>query len=294
MRLKSMFKHKSIRVCSVLLFLALVIGSQYACLDGLNGDGSENPINTAIIGLSANPATLYGNASEDSFIQVNTKLVPDGTPIDFEITFSPTGLQPQLRGCLFESSGTVQDEFAFVNYLAGVNIGVGSSLDEIATDIATVNVSATIHPVDGDEESDFLTMTLQGVGIAPPTPGPVTVPDITTPMAENVDITLIFQTVGIEPGTLAEVSISDPTIGTLNGGSDVVQVPVFGSINSGQFIVEYTAFVDKAGTQIILARIQLQIPPEFFAICPLISEDDGLIEVVVVITQTVAAPAPAP
>ncbi len=57
------------------------------------------------------------------FIQVNTKLVPDGTPIDFEITFSSSGLQPQLRGCLFDSSGTVQDEFAFVNYLAGVLIG---------------------------------------------------------------------------------------------------------------------------------------------------------------------------
>ena len=292
MRIRNLFKHKLVRVSSVLLFFVLLLGTQYACLDGLNGDGSENPINTAIIGLSANPATLYGNASEDSFIQVNTNLVPDGTPIDFEITFSNTGLQPQLRGCLFESSGTVQDELAFVNYLAGVNIGVGSSLDEIAADIATVNVSATIHPVDGDEESDFLTLNLQGVGIVPPpTMGPVEVPNSDTPDAQDVDVTLTFTTVGIEPGTIAEVSISNPTIGTLNGGSDVVQVPVFGSLNSGQFIVEYTAFVGQAGTQIILARIQLQIPPEFFAICPLISDDDGLIEVVVVITQTVAAPA---
>ncbi len=61
------------------------------------------------------------------------------------------------------------------------------------------------------------------------------------------------------------------------------------ALNSGQFIVEYTAFVGQGGTQIIIARIQLQIPPEFFAICPLISDDDGLIEVVLVITQTVAA-----
>lgn len=283
MRLRNLFKHKSVRVSSVLLFFVLLLGTQYACLDGLNSDGSDNPINTAIIGLSANPATLYGNASEDSFIQVNTNLVPDGTPIDFKIEFSSSGLQPQLRGCLFDSSVTVQDEFAFVNYLAGVLIGIGET--------ATVNVSATIHPVDGDEESDFLTMTLQGVGIAPPTLGPgITVPNAETPDAQDVDVTLIFTTVGIEPGTIAEVSISNPTIGTLNGGFDVVEVPVLGSIDSGQFIVEYTAFVGQGGTQIIIAKIQLQIPPEFFAICPLITDDDGLIEVVVVITQTVAAP----
>ncbi len=287
MRLRNLFKHKSVRVSSVLLFFVLLLGTQYACLDGLNSDGSDNPINTAIIGLSANPATLYGNASEDSFIQVNTNLVPDGTPIDFNIEFSSSGLQPQLRGCLFDSSVTVQDEFAFVNYLAGVLIGIGET--------ATVNVSATIHPVDGDEESDFLTMNLQGVGIAPPTAGPVEVPNAETPDAQDVDVTLTFTTVGIEPGTIAEVSISNPMIGTLNGGFEVVEVPVLGSINAGQFIVEYTAFVGQGGTQIIIARIQLQIPPEFFAICPLISDDDGLIEVVLVITQTVAAPpAPAP
>lgn len=284
MRLRNLFKHKSIRILSIVFFFSIMIGFQYACLDGLNGDSSGDPVNTAIIGLSANPPTLFGNASEDSFIQVNTNLVPDGTPIDFEITFSPTGLQPQLRGCLFESSGTVEGEMAFVNYLSGLVIGIGQ--------IARVNISATIHPIGGDEESDFLTATLQGVGMTPPTPGPVEVPNAMDPDAQDVDVPLIFQTVGIEPGTLAEVSLSNPAIGTLNGGSDVVQVPVLGSLNAGQFIVVYTAFVGQAGTQIITATIQLQIPPELFAVCPLISDDDGLIEVVVVITQTVAAAAP--
>jgi len=282
MRLRNLFKHRSIRIFSVLLFFALLLGTQYACLDGLNGDSSENPINTAIIGLSANPLTLYGNACEDSFIQVNTNLVPDGTPIEFEITFSGSGLPPQLRGCLFDSSGTVEDEFAFVNYLSGVLIGIG--------EIATINISATVLPVGGDVESDFITLSLQGVGITPPTPGPITVPSGEEENPQDVDVTLIFTTLGIKPGTFAEVSISNPVIGTLNGGFSVVEVPVLGSIDSGQFIVQYTAFVGQGGTQIILARIQLQIPPEFFAICPLISEVDGLIEVVVVITQTVAAP----
>ncbi len=277
MRISNLFKHKSVRVSSVLLFFVLLLSTQYACLDGLDGDSSENPINTAIIGLSVNPATLYGNACEDSFIQVDTNLVPDGTPIEFEITFSGSGLPPQLRGCLFDSSVTVQDEFAFINYLAGVLIGIGET--------ATVNISATIHPVDGDEESDFTTVTLDGVGIAPPTAGPVTVPD--DPGDPQVFLTLIFNTIGIKPGTLAEVSLSNPALGLFEGGFDVVEVPVFGSIDAGQFIVQYNASNGQGGTQIIIARIQLQIPPEFFAVCPLISDEDGLIEVSIVITQSV-------
>ncbi|MGH7851083.1 MAG: hypothetical protein ACREOP_12365 [Thermodesulfobacteriota bacterium] len=233
MRLKSMFRHKSIRVCSVLLFLALVVGSQYACLDGLNGDGSENPINTAIIGLKANPETLFGNASDESVIQVNTKLVPDGTPIDFEITFSPSGLKPESRGCLFDSTGTVEGEMAFVNYLAGVHKGVGATIAEIAADLATVNISATIHPVDGDEESDFLTMTLRGVGIAGPGNQDITVPNPADLEAEDIFLTLIFLTIGIKPGTIVEVSVSDPALGLLNDGDSVVFVPVLGDSEGG-------------------------------------------------------------
>ena len=114
MRLRKLFKHKSVRVTSVLLFMFLLLGFQYACLDGLNGDSSGNPINTAIIGLSANPPNLFGNSGDDSVIQVNTNLVPDGTPIEFEITFSPTGLRPELRGCLFNSTGTVEGNPVFM------------------------------------------------------------------------------------------------------------------------------------------------------------------------------------
>jgi len=293
MRLRNLFKHKSVRVTSVLLFMFLLLGFQYACLDGLNGDSSGNPINTAIIGLSANPQSLFGNAGKDSVIQVNTNLVPDGTPIDFEITFSPTGLRPELRGCLFASTGTVEGNLAFVNYLAGVHKGVGATLEEIALDTATVNISATIHPVDGDEESDFITMTLRGIGIVAPDDQDITVPNPMDTMAEDIFLTLIYNTIGIEPGTIAEVSLSDPALGSLNEGVNVVDVPVLGSTEAGQFIVQYNAF-RVGGTQIITARIQLEAPPEFAAICPIPSPDDLLIEAVVVITQSVESLEPSP
>jgi hypothetical protein len=293
MRLRNLFKHKPIRVFSVILFMTLLLGFQYACLDGLNGGSSGNPINTAIIGLSANPASLFGNASHDSVIQVNTNLVADGTPITFEITFSPTGLKPELRGCLFDSTGTVEGNLAFVNYLAGVHKGVGTTIAEIAADIATVNISATINPVGGDEESDFITMTLRGVGIAAPPDQSITVPNPEDAEAEDIFLTLIFQTVGIEPGTLAEVSISDPALGSLNEGVSVVEVPVLGSSEGGEFVVQYNAF-RVGGTQIITAHIQLEVPPEFAAICPIPPAEDLLIEAVVVITQSVESLEPSP
>jgi hypothetical protein len=293
MRIRNLFKHKSVRVSSVLLFFVLFLGTQYACLDGLNGDGSGNPINTAIIGLSANPAALFGNAGKDSVIQVNTNLVTDGTPIEFEITFSPTGLRPELRGCLFDSTGTVEGEMAFVNYLAGVHKGVGATIEAIAADLATVNISATIHPVDGDEESDFITMTLRGVGIVAPADQAITVPNPEDTEAEDIFLTLIFNTVGIEPGTIAEVSLSNPALGLFDGTSEVVLVPVLGDSEGGQFIVQYNAF-RVGGTQIITARIQLQVPPEFAAICPIPPAEDLLIEAVVVITQSVESLEPEP
>lgn len=293
MRLRNLFKHKSVRVASVLLFMVVLLGLQYACLDGLNGDSSENPINTAIIGLSANPQSLFGNAQKDSVIQVNTNLVPDGTPIEFEITFSPTGLRPDLRGCLFDSTGTVEGGIAFVNYLAGLHKGVGATLEAIATDIATVNISATIHPVDGDEESDFITMTLRGIGIVAPDDQDITVPNPMDAEAQDIFLTLIFNTIGIEPGTIAQVSVSDPALGSLNEGVSLVEVPVLGSTEAGQFIVQYNAF-RVGGTQIITARIQLEVPPEFAAICPIPPAEDLLIEAVVVITQSVESLEPSP
>ena len=294
MMLKRMFKHKAVKVIAILMFLGFMVLSQHACVDSLDGgDESENPVNTFLLNMTANPNTLFGNASEESFIQVDTLLVPDGSAVDYEITFSSSGLPPALRGCLFDSSGTVVNNEAFVSYLSGLLIGINEA--------ATVNISATITLADGRRESDFTTVVLDGVGIVQPTPGPVVIVPhpSTTPAPTNIAVPLAFQTVGIEPGTLVEISLSNPDIGSLNGGGDpqvgdaIYVAPILGNVNAGQFFVQYNAFVGQGGTQIILARTQLQIPPEFAALCPLISEEDGLIEVVVIITQEVAEP-PAP
>jgi hypothetical protein len=291
MIINRMFKHKSVRVIFILTFLGLMVLSQHACVDSLDSnDGSENPVNTFIMNMSANPNTLFGNASEESFIQVDTLLVPDGSEIDYEITFSSSGLPPALRGCLFDSSGTVVNNEAFVNYLSGVLVGINET--------ASINISATVRLADGRSESDFLSVTLDGVGIVQPTPGPlVIVPHPSaTPAPTNIAVPLTFQSVGLAPGTLVEISLSNPDIGSLNGGGDpqvgeaVFVAPILGNVNSGQFFVQYNAFVGQPGTQVILAKTQIQIPPEFMAVCPLISEEDGVIEVIVIITQEVAEP----
>lgn len=281
MMLKRMFKHKSVKVISILTFLVFMALSQHACVDSLDSnDGSENPINSFLLGMSANPATLFGNASEESFIQVDTLLVPDGSPISFEITFS-SGLPPSLRGCLFGGSATVQNNSAFVNYLSGILIGVGET--------ATVNISATVDVLEGPSESDFLTVTLEGIGMTPPEDQTLEVPNPEDEEALDVFLTLTFNTVGIIPGTIAEVSLSNPELGLFNGTSEVVLVPVLGSVDAGEFILQYNAF-RVGGTQIITARIQLEVPPDLAEVCPVPDPEDLLLEAVVVITQTVAPP----
>ena len=281
MMLKRMFKHKSVKVFAIVTFLAFMALSQHACVDSLDSnDGSENPINTFLLGLSANPNTQFGNASEESFIQVDTLLVPDGSPISYEITFS-SGLPPSLRGCLFGGSATVENNSAFVNYLSGVLIGVG--------EIATVNISATVDILEGPSESDFITVTLEGIGITPPDDQDIEVPNPGDTEAADIFLTLIFNTTGVTPGTIAEVSLSNPGIGLFDGTSDVVLVPVQGSVDAGEFVVQYNAF-RAGGTQVITARIQLEVPPDLAAVCPVPDPEDLLIEAVVVITQSVAPP----
>lgn len=283
MNIKRVLTNKPIVRFTTLVFIALLMTFQHSCNNSLdNNKVSGNPINTAIIGISGNPGTLFGNACDESVIQVNTELVPDGTPIDFEITFS-NDLPPILRGCLFDGSLTVEGGLAFVNYLAGVLIGIG--------DLATVNISVTVRPIDGDEESDFISVILEGVGIIPPEDLSIEVPNGMEEDPQPVFVTLSFQTVGIKPGTLAEVSISNPAIGFLNDGAEMVVVPVQGSDEAGQFVVQYTGAIGLGGAQIITARIMLVIPPELVAFCPMPPPDDLLIEATVVITQSVAAAA---
>ncbi|MEQ9617933.1 MAG: hypothetical protein RIG61_02025 [Deltaproteobacteria bacterium] len=283
MDIKRILTNKPFRRFSALLFVALIMVLQHSCNDSLdNNKVSDKPINTAIIGISGNPGALFGNACDESVIQVNTELVPDGTPIDFEITFS-NDLPPVLRGCLFGGSLTVEGGVAFVNYLSGVLIGIN--------ELATVNIAVTVRPIDGDEESDFITITLEGVGIIPPDNQDITVPNPMDAEAQDIFLTLIFNTIGIKPGTLAEVSLSNPDIGLFNGGFAVVEVPVSGSVEAGEFVVQYNP-ARAGGTQIMTARIFLEVPPELAAFCPIPPPEDLVIEATVVITQSVEEETP--
>ena len=259
------------------LVLSLILAAAVGCSNSLsNNNVSDNPVNTAIIGLSGNPGTLFGNGCSDSVIQVNTEIVEDGTPIEFEITFSAE-LPPVLRGCLFDASPAVFDGIAFVNYLAGILIGVEET--------ATVNISATINPPEGDTESKFITITLQGVGIIPPASIDIEVP-FETDAPLTVFVTLPFQTVGIKPGTIVNLFVSDESLGTIEPNPAIVQ----GSEESGTFVVEYLANLGVGGTQVITAIIDLEIPPEFLEICPNPSPEDLRIEATVIINQGVADP----
>ena len=280
MSIKGFLKTRYTKLLSFLI-LSLTLAAALGCSNSLsNNNVSDNPINTAIIGLSGNPGTLFGNGCSESVIQVNTGIVEDGTPIEFEITFSAS-LPPDLRGCLFDASPVVFDEIAFVNYLAGILIGTGQT--------ATVNISATINPPEGDTESDFITITLQGVGINTPDNIDLEVPNPQDTEALNVFLTLPFTTVGIKPGTVVEVSLSNPALGFFEDGTDITFPVVIGSVEAGEFFVQYNAN-RVGGTQVITARLVLEIPPELAAICPIPLEEDLTVEASFSITQSVADP----
>ena len=276
MWLKEFLKTKYLKRLSVLLLSIWMAGAS-SCSNSLpDNNVSDNPVNTAIIGISGNPGTLFGNGCSESVLQVNTNIVEDGTPIEFEITFS-IDLPPELRGCLFDADPFVIEEIAFVNYLAGILIGVNET--------ATINISATINPPGGDTETDFITITLQGVDIIPPGSVDIEVP-FETDAPLTVFVTLPFQTVGIKPGTLVDLFLSDETLGTIEPNPAFVQ----GSEESGTFVVEYLANLGVGGTQVITAVIDLEIPPEFLEICPIPSPEDLRIEATVIINQSVAEP----
>jgi|GEM_PF-1756691 len=279
-------KTRHIKRLSFLVF-SFMLTAVLGCSNSLpNNNVSDNPVNTAIIGLSGNPGTLFGNGCSESVIQVNTGIVEDGTPIEFEITFS-SSLPPDLRGCLFDASPVVFDDMAFVNYLAGILIGIEET--------ATINISATINPPEGDTESDFITITLQGVGIMAPEDFQLDVPFELTP--ENplaVFQTIIFQTIGIKPGTEVEVSVSRPDLGTLEtsegSGFTTATVTVIGAEESGEFSVQYNATTGLGGTQVVTARLILELPTELAEICPMPDEADLTVEATLVITQNVLPP----
>lgn len=275
MRMIELYKTKIIKLFAILILPLVFIAA--GCSNSLpNNNVSDNPVDTAIIGISGNPGALFGNGCSESVIQVNTNIVEDGTPIEFEITFS-IDLPPELRGCLFDASPVVFNEMAFVNYLAGVLIGVEQ--------IATVNISATIDKGNGDTEADFISLTLQGVGIIPPGSIDIEVP-FETDAPLTVFVTLPFQTVGIKPGTIVDLFVSDESLGVIEPNPAIVQ----GSEESGTFIVEYVANLGVGGTQVITAIIDLEIPPELQAICPVPAAEDLRIEATVIINQSVAEP----
>ncbi len=287
-------KRRIMRRIGVIFPLIFICIISLSCTNSLdNNKGSSNPIGTAIIAVQPNPSVIYGNGCSESFINVVTEIVGNGTPIEFEIT-STGGLPPSLAGCLFNATPTVENGSAFVNYLAGILKGIGTTANPVA---ATINISATVKPPGGDVESRFGSVTLLGVGIVPPeSPIEVAVPfEPDAPLSKF--ITLSFGTVGIKPGTIALVNISNPNLGVLSVGGEIpeeegepVQTVVQGSVDSGSFTVQYFAFAGAGGTQVVTAIIDLTIPPEFLGICPIPSPQDLRIEATIIINQTVEEP----
>ena len=272
--MKNLTAHSSkcpINMSVFIILFTIIIGISLSCTNNLdNNKVSDDPINTAIIGIQSFPGSIFGNTCSEALIQVNTEIVPDGTPVEFKITNSNT-LPPELRGCLFDSSGTVQDGLAFVNYLAGILVGLNAT--------ATVNIAVTIKPINGNEESEFISITLKGVSIG--------APEALT-VATGGSIVIDFVTFGLKSGTIITAEVGDESLGSVSPEETVV----IGNEELGSFTLAYTATGE--GVQIIILTAVLEFPEELIGICPIPPAEDLLIVVTVPITQTDAEPEPPP
>lgn len=289
------------RFLSPIALLALFAGVLFAgvsCTNSLDPNTSENPINLGIIVVNGNPDFLFGNACDESGVEVITEAFPEGELLNVELKIS--GSNPNhpaaLRGCIFDADTNLTDGQAFASYLAGIFIGSPDELASAVPPIRTINISATISTVDGVEDGDFGTIVLRAVGLIPPD----AIEDLVTNPAgdpTSIFVTLPFQSVGLKAGTEVTFRINRADLGTLVGpggsGTEVTDV-ISGSEEDGSVDVQYTTMNNTGGTQTVTATVILPNPFDFDLDCPNVPESQRTIRVNVVITQSVPEPSPPP
>lgn len=274
--LKTLYKNLSKRFLSLLALFMLFAG--ISCTNSIDSPSSDDPTGTGIIVIESIPDFLFGNASEESEIDVNTETFPDGSDVEFGITDS--SLLSLLSGCLLDADTFLAPGGrAFARYLAGINIQPGSVLVSADPPEETVNVAVKItRSGTQDTESDFVSIPLQGVGLIAPDDQDLDVPQAGDP--GSAGLTLEFAAVGLLDGTIVNFALSNPAKGSLNPTSDQVA--------GGVVVTEYTATNGQAGTQVVTATAILPNPFDFDQSCPNVPEGDRTIRERMVITQSVS------
>jgi len=254
------------------------------CVSSLDQGSSDNPAHTGIIFVNFNPIALFGNSSDQSLVEVTTGVFEDGTTIEFEITMSD--LPELLSGCVFGGDVIIVDGQAVANYLAGIFIATPGQLSSGELPTAELNVAVNLTTPDLEEESDFGTILLAGVGMIPPADQTVT----TAPADPPVIVTLEFDTIGIPPGTNVNFSLSNPALGMLNP----LMTQVIGDEADGAAVTQYTTANNSNGIQTITATIVLDNPFDIDPSCPSVPVGQRTIQVFVIITQVAPTPTPIP
>jgi hypothetical protein len=291
-KIKTSCNYLKRRFMSLFALIILVVSVFFAgvsCIDGVDGNSSDDPFGNRIVVVAVNPDIQSGNGSGDSEIQVlvNPDTVPDGSTVLFELN-SPN-LRSNLRGCITDADGVIAGSEAFANYLAGINIASSQELQSDEPPVASVNVAATVSPPGENPGSNFDTVLLTPVGIIPPED----IEDLVTNPAgdpTSIFVTLEFQTIGVPPGTTVDFTLSRPDLGSLNPTSTEVAGPV----DSGVAATQYTTVNNTGGTQVVTATAVLPNPFDFDPSCPNVPEADRTIQEFVVITQSVPEPTPVP
>ena len=278
-------KRRFISLFALTILVVSVFFAGVSCIDGVDGNSSDDPFGNRIVVVAVNPDIQSGNGSGDSEIQVlvNPDTVPDGSTVLFELN-SPNSLPSNLRGCITDADGFIVGSEAFANYLAGINIASGAELSSDEPPIATVNIGATVTPPGENPGSNFDTVILTPVGLIPPEDTTIEVPIVIDEMTmmpvceSGVFLSLEFAAVGLPEGTEVNFTLLDSGLGT------IAPNPAF--VTGGSVVTQYTVPNCETGTQSITATAILPNPFDFDPSCPNVPEADRTVQEIIVITQT--------
>ena len=258
-KIKDMMKNTNRLLNFIVVFATIVVF--FSCANSSDPDRTDDDkvANNFIVNVTVTGLDVFANACRVQAAQIDTEALLTGTFLDIE--FVP-GFN-SIAACVLDSSIAVDsDGRAFFEFVTGYFEGPNQT--------ASFRIKITFQQPNGQTNTTFANVQIPGIGIIPPVgeTGGAFVIQIPEDMMTVEGLSLFFQTIGIKPGTVAEITVN-PALGFVSDDMPVVS----GEESDGFFIVDY--FANPAtGTQVLVAEITLETPPEILAIpnCEIPSE----------------------
>lgn len=249
--IKEMIKNRHRLLNFIAVFATIIVF--LSCANSADPDRTDDDevANNFIVNVSITGLDVFANACDEIVAQIDSEALPPGTFVDVELV---PGFKT-IEACLLDNSVAINSEGrAFLEFVTGYFEGPNET--------ASFRIKITFELPNGQTNTHFADVQIAGIGIIPPMgelDGAFVI-QIPEDMMTIEGLSLFFQTVGIKPGTVASISVN-PALGFVTDDMPVVS----GEVSDGFFVVDYFANF-ATGTQLLVAEITLETPPEILAI----------------------------